>query len=238
MELTTEQRAFAEHPHEVFVDACPGSGKTRTILARLAYLATSLPPRRGIAVLSFTNKAIEEFKERSGPAGVAYLLQFPGFIGTFDAFVRHFLFTPSGAGESASKPHVVDSWDALGVEIRLRGNRAFAGPAVSLDLFDPESSQIDTTRINHGGLRKHVADHKTDYENVARMRRAALNGKGYFSAHDTRIVTLGRIRHREWGPALGRAIAGRFHEVIVDEAQDCNPADLEVLAWLRAMAFE
>ena len=33
--------------------------------------------------------------------------------------------------------------------------------------------------------------------------------------------------------ALGRALAARFLEVIVDEAQDCNPIDLQILRWFR-----
>ena len=36
------------------------------------------------------------------------------------------------------------------------------------------------------------------------------------------------------GAALGPALAGRFQELIVDEAQDCNPADLEIIDWFRA----
>ena len=32
---------------------------------------------------------------------------------------------------------------------------------------------------------------------------------------------------------IGAALAGRFTEVVVDEAQDCNPDDLEIISWLR-----
>ena len=235
--MTTEQKAFAVHPNEAFVEACPGAGKTRTILARLAHLAKSLPPRHGIAVLSFTNKAIEEFKSRSGSVGGPHVLQFPGFIGTFDAFVRHFLFIPTGIEGSATKPHVVDSWESLGIEIRLSGAKTFAGPGVSLDRFEPQTNNIDPSALTHRGLSNHVVRYKTDYENAARYRRTNLNRKGYFSAHDTRVITSQRIHDATLGPALGRAIAGRFEEIIVDEAQDCNPLDLDVLAWLRSQGI-
>src|SRR5690606_19544795 len=30
------------------------------------------------------------------------------------------------------------------------------------------------------------------------------------------------------------SLSGRFREIVVDEAQDCNPADLDVIEWLRA----
>lgn len=46
-DLTAEQEAFASHAGGTFVHACPGAGKTRTIIARLAKIAATLPPRRG-----------------------------------------------------------------------------------------------------------------------------------------------------------------------------------------------
>src|ERR1039458_1462000 len=233
MNLTAEQRRFAEHPTEAFVEACPGAGKTRTVLARLAQISGSLPPRRGVAVLSFTNKAIEEFKLRSADMGVGRLLHYPGFIGTFDSFVCHYLFMPTG-DEGSSGPHVVESWDSLGVEIRLQGRNAFPGPGVSLDRFHPETNAIDPNRITHAALRGHVTDHRSSYEGAARSYRQNLKRQGYFSTSDVRLLALQRIRREELGQALGRALAGRFQEIVVDEAQDCNPNDLEVLAWLRA----
>jgi DNA helicase-2/ATP-dependent DNA helicase PcrA len=90
VELTPEQERFANHDGEAFVQACPGAGKTRTILARLARIGPSLPPRRGVAVLSYTNSAVEEFAERISECGLSRFLRLPGFVGTFDAFVPTF----------------------------------------------------------------------------------------------------------------------------------------------------
>src|SRR5207244_547925 len=96
MELTEEQQRLADPATEVFSEACPGSGKTRAILARAAALISLLPPRFGIAVLSFTNSAVDEFLERAARADLAHRLRFPTFVGTFDAFVRTFLMLPVG----------------------------------------------------------------------------------------------------------------------------------------------
>ena len=233
MSLTPEQERFAEHPGEAFVEACPGAGKTRTILARLSCIAETLPPRRGVAVLSFTNKAIEEFEARSAALHLSPILKHPGFVGTFDSFVRQFLFMPASVAGLSDKPHVIESWDSLAVEVRLGRGKVFQGPGVSLDLFDPLTNAINPDRIGHAGLRAHVVEHRTSYENAARAYRANLTEKGYFSAGDARIVALQRMRKPQWGTALGKSLAGRFIEIIVDEAQDCNPHDLEILRWLR-----
>ena len=48
-----------------FVQACPGSGKTTTLVAKLAILADRIPnDGRGICVLSHTNVAREEIEKK------------------------------------------------------------------------------------------------------------------------------------------------------------------------------
>lgn len=233
IELTDEQRAFAQHPREAFVQACPGSGKTRAVVGRLAELARAMPSRRGIGVLSFTNSAVDEFSRRCAEAGLGSLLHHPGFIGTFDAFVRHFILLPSGIPASQVRPIIVDSWESMDIQIRLRGDAAFAGEGVSLDLFDSATNAIDPIRISHVAQQDHVRRHQARYEGAARMRREALWRTGYLSAADARVIALGRVRDPHVGSQLGRALAARFVEIIVDEAQDCDPGDLEIIRWLR-----
>lgn len=232
--LTAEQEAFAAHVGGAFVHACPGAGKTRTIIARLARIAATLPPRRGVAVLSFTNSAVDEFRERCQAAGLASLLKHPSFMGTLDAFVRHFVVLPSCAATSQTRPIILDSWDTLGIEIRLSGQFAFRGDSVSLDLFDPETNIIDPERIGHAGLQNHVRQHQVRYQQTAAHRRRGLLQAGYMSSGDARVQMLRLIRDPVNGGALGRAMAARFHEVMVDEGQDCNPLDLQILFWLSA----
>lgn len=230
--LTNEQLAFARHPSEAFIQACPGAGKTRSIVARLSKLAEELPPRKGVAVLSFTNSAVDEFKERCQSRGCESLLRFPSYVGTLDAFVRHFVVLPGGIAESSHSPIIVDSWDALGVEIRLRHN-AFRGEGVSLDRFDPVTGAIDPTTVGLIGLQRHVAANRDAYIAVAQARRNALYRKGYISAACARARADAAIRDIGRSAALGRALASRFHEVIIDEGQDCNPLDHSMVVWLR-----
>lgn len=232
--LTDQQRSLAQAQTEAFAEACPGAGKTRAVVARVLELQAQLGPRHGLAVLSFTNSAVEEFGQRCRRQGMAHLLRFPTFVGTFDAFVRNFLVLPFGVSGCAVRPTVIDSWQSLGVDVRLSGTAAFRGEGVSLDLFSAETGSIDPARINVRALRDHVTAHRAFYENAARNRRNGLHRAGYFSVDDLRVEAARRVRNLEAGGALGRALAGRFFELVVDEAQDCNPLDLEILAWLRA----
>src|SRR5260370_39395100 len=151
MALTDEQRVLANHVPGAFLEACPGAGKTLAIVARIARIAPALPVRRGLAMLSFTNSAIEEFIARCHALGLDRALCHPGFVGTFDAFLRQFFFSSGGIEGVALRPTVVDSWETLCVDVRLRGANAFRGDGAALDLFDAENDQIDPVSIRHAG---------------------------------------------------------------------------------------
>ncbi len=232
-ELTTQQRAFAGHEGDAFVRACPGGGKTRTIAARAQRISPPLPPRQGIAILSFTNSAIDEFLAKCRTLGLDGVVRHPNFVGTFDAFLRQSFIAPCGLNGVAVRPTVLDSWSTLSVDIRLRGQAAFAGPGVPLDRFDASTNTIDPSTIGHSGLRNHVQAHSAAYVQAARQRRLGLRNRGYVSAADVRVEVVSRLQDPNWSTSLGRAIAARFKELIVDEAQDCNPLDLQLLGWLR-----
>jgi len=233
VKLTPEQRAVAQNLQSVFVEACPGAGKTRAIIARVARIAPTLGSGHGIAVLSFTNSAIDEFAKRCRENALESVLRFPNFVSTFDGFLRHFLFAPGGVQGVNVKPVVVDSWDTLGIDIRLRGQLSFPGEAPSLDLFSASDDSIDATMIGMPALRDHVSSNQAAYQQAAAARRAGLRRRGYFSAADVRVEVVQRLRREDWSAAMGGALAARFAEVIVDEGQDCNPLDCSVIKWLR-----
>ncbi|MCS0337176.1 UvrD-helicase domain-containing protein [Vibrio diabolicus] len=78
------------------VEACPGSGKTTVLVAKLALLARYWKSKtQGICVLSMTNAAREEIQERLGETAEGQkLLSRPHFIGTIHSFFSEFLAKP------------------------------------------------------------------------------------------------------------------------------------------------
>ncbi|HHQ6721972.1 TPA: UvrD-helicase domain-containing protein [Serratia fonticola] len=89
MILTEEQQAYIKTPlnENVYLRACPGSGKTEVVAARITQAIrnwTQFPS--GIAVLTFSNSATDELKERL----VEYLgepVSHPHCVSTFDSFL-------------------------------------------------------------------------------------------------------------------------------------------------------
>jgi len=69
--LNDGQRDAALHLGNLVVLAGPGSGKTRTLVAKAAYLLeTQIPPRRGLAAITYTRHAAQETSRRLDLLGV------------------------------------------------------------------------------------------------------------------------------------------------------------------------
>ncbi|MFE0026782.1 UvrD-helicase domain-containing protein [Amycolatopsis sp. NPDC059021] len=70
-DLHVKQRTAVIHPGDVVVRAGPGSGKTRTLVARIAYLLqTQISAFRGVACITYTNAAADEIRRRVLHSGV------------------------------------------------------------------------------------------------------------------------------------------------------------------------
>lgn len=75
-----------------YVQACPGSGKTTALLAKLIILANKmpLPDGKGVCVLTHTNVAIDEIKAKLGPKADV-LFKYPNFFGTIQTFLHKYV---------------------------------------------------------------------------------------------------------------------------------------------------
>lgn len=92
------------------VKACPGSGKTTTLLAKLIILANRmpLPENQGICVLTHTNVAIDEIKSKLGHKA-DILFSYPNHFGTIQSFVDKFLAIPAYKGIYNNSPKRIDN---------------------------------------------------------------------------------------------------------------------------------
>ena len=97
IQLSAQQQAVVDcNEPRIVVKACPGSGKTFSVAARMAKLLqeNNLSRHQGIAAISFTNTACEviqkELKETFGCRNIDY----PSFIGTIDSFINTYIFLP------------------------------------------------------------------------------------------------------------------------------------------------
>lgn len=105
-----ERKAFIRNFNTIDLQAVPGSGKTTALLAKLVVLERQLPfaDGSGILVLSHTNAAIDEIKEKI-QKHCPKLFSYPNFIGTIQSFVDEFLAIPFYISKFKSKPNRIDN---------------------------------------------------------------------------------------------------------------------------------
>lgn len=104
-----ERRDFIRNLSTIDLQAVPGSGKTTALLAKLLILETKLPFENGsgILILSHTNAAIDEIKEKI-QQHCPKLFRYPNFIGTIQSFVNEFLAIPYYVLKIGKKPTRID----------------------------------------------------------------------------------------------------------------------------------
>lgn len=226
---TEEQRAVIDHEGSAFVDACPGAGKTRILVERARKLFGTLGQSQGIAFLSFTHAAVFELEARLSKEGLLPTPIFPSFIGTFDSFVWHFLVAPFGLRGTTVRPRLIA--DTAGLPVQPFDK---AQP-LPLSCFCPNTGAIIPTDAKKKGF---DVSQKQDslvraYETTASRIRGRLLEQGHLGFDEARSIALERISDARIARRLALALKARFREVIVDEAQDCNPDDLKIIEWLR-----
>lgn len=223
---TPEQDAIIRHGGDAFIRACPGAGKTRTMVERARRLLEDDGDRRGVAFLSFTNAAVEELEARLQSLGVLRTPAFPSFIGTFDRFLWHFFIAPFGLRGSKVVPRIVP--DKGKWEVKAPGKDF----ALRLEHFDRETGTMLRAEAMRAGFAANW--NPKAWEAAARWIRTRSVEDGRLDFDDIRSCVYDWLADRPFADRLGAALAGRFREIVVDEAQDCNPADLEIVGWLRS----
>ena len=92
--LTDDQRAAVDYAGNLTLNACPGSGKTRVIIAKLLTLAeTVIETPRSISCITYTNTAVEEIEQRIRQFGSDQILT-KTEISTIHSFCLRYILRP------------------------------------------------------------------------------------------------------------------------------------------------
>lgn len=220
---TEEQARVIAFDGSAFVTACPGAGKTRVLIERARHLLTGTSRKRGIAFLSFTEVAVSELDVRLRREGLMPSPAMPHFIGTFDSFLWRVLVAPFGIPGSQVRPRLIPDLEHREVWPFPRAR------AIPLKCFD---------RVTGEAIPSALAELKIDaasraHITAAKTMRARFKARGELDYEDARLVALERLNLLKKDSPLTRALVARFGEIIVDEAQDCNPDDLRIIQWFR-----
>lgn len=105
-----ERNAFIKNLETIDLQAVPGSGKTTALLAKLLILERYMPLENnsGILVISHTNAAVDEIRDRIGKY-CPKLFSYPNFVGTIQSFVDSFLAIPYYVNRFKTRPFRIDN---------------------------------------------------------------------------------------------------------------------------------
>lgn len=220
---TAQQLLVIEHEGSAFIAACPGAGKTRVLVERARRLLSGPSSGQGVAFLSFTIAAVSELENRLRREDLIRTSAFPHFIGTFDAFLWQFLIAPFGVPDCAERPRLIPDKDDRLIKPFDKAQE------LPLACFDRATGIAIPAMLTRQGFKGRATAHET----VARNVRERFLSRGELDFADVREIALARLRNSASSTILSTALSARFRELIVDEAQDCNPIDLEIIAWFR-----
>ena len=223
--LTCEQREAATWPDDVVILAGPGSGKTRTIVARVAYLLqTRQDYFRGVACITYTNAAAREVRtrlERLGEQPSRRLASSTAHSFCLQQILRPF----SGVAGRAPliRGAVLDDSDAL--EVWKSVFRA-------LGIADkPEFQTATLTRIRRALTSGESTDEfDSRYVDAAQHFEKLLESRGIvdFEAMASQALTILRTT-----PRARESLVARFPHVVIDEYQDLGSVLHEIVLELR-----
>lgn len=225
-ELNDEQfEAVAAEPGPLLILAGAGSGKTRTLTYRVAYLLFKGVPPRDILLLTFTNKAAKEMLERvevlTGIEGKRF------WGGTFHSIGHRLLrmhgetvglrngFTILDAGESESVlKSAVESIDSAFFK-----NKTHPKPSVLSNII---SMARNTCLSMSEAVVTYFPIHQDFIEQIVSFAEAYEKAKREQNVVDYDDLLVLWLKLMDEQPEIAQIYQARFRHTLVDEYQDTN----------------
>ena len=245
-DLTPQRQAYLDARGHTILTACPGSGKTTSIVKKLRvvsqYCAERYGKHTGFACLSFTNKACAELKQKYREMHDEKLT-FPNEVLTIDSFIMQYVVLPFWylCDACKKKPIVVNEEDILdhiyynNVQIAGKWQRY---PVIELRqyskiMYSKKPSLVSIDKAAFKWNHKVVTDaNEKSYCRAAILYRLS---KGYVTSSDALWMACYILKHHQ---EVSRALISRFPYIIVDEAQDNSELHFEFFNLLKSAGLQ
>jgi DNA helicase II / ATP-dependent DNA helicase PcrA len=215
-------------PQHALILAGAGSGKTRVLTTRIAWLiSTGQVGPHGILAVTFTNKAAKEMQARlltMLPINIRGM-----WIGTFHGLCNRLLRAHYREAGLTALFQILDSSDQLAAIKRLLKNLN-----VDDEKFPPRELAHFINAHKEQGIRAAQAEAYDDYTS----RRVALYAEYEAQCQREGVVDFAELLLRSYellrrNEPLCRHYQERFRHILVDEFQDTNHLQY---AWLKLLA--
>ena len=222
-DLNTEQQRAATHESgPLLILAGAGTGKTRTIVARITWLVSQGVPPSAILAVTFTNKAAREMKER-----IAGMLDSEKAseitASTFHALCVRILRTDADKLGYKNNFSIFDQGDQLGL-IKKVINRVTS----SDEKVDPGLAQNMISKGKNNGWN---ANEETPIGAVFLRYNRELRA---LNAMDFDDLLVQAVKLLDEHPGVREKWRSRFRHMLVDEFQDTNNLQLRLVSLLAS----
>ena len=234
--LDADQLAAVEHDGgPLLIVAGAGTGKTRTLVARLARLiSTGTPPER-LLLVTFSRRAADEMIRRLAPL-VGPEVARRVHAGTFHSVAHRLLRQHGEALGLGSGFSVMDQGDAADLMHLVRQEvgegkaRRFPRKDTLLSVY---SRVVNAQEPLRPVLRRHfpwVQEHEAAIGHVFSLYTERKRAQGVLDFDDMLLYW----RAAATDPNVGPVLAAAYDHILVDEYQDTNVLQADIVAALRA----
>jgi DNA helicase-2/ATP-dependent DNA helicase PcrA len=218
-DLNRAQEAAIDEPGSVFLVACPGSGKTRTLTYKIARLLSELKSdKKRVIAITYTHRAADEIHERIEQLGIdtAQL-----WIGTIHSFCLEWILKPYGIYHPALKHgfRVINAHDTE----RIVEELCVQAYGTKLTTFDcVYYFQPDRYVLTCNDTRKHTA-----IDGVLQQYWQILDENRQL---DFELILFYAFQLIQSVPSISVLLGSIFSAVLVDEFQDTREIQYAILA--------
>lgn len=227
-----ERKAYLATRGKTVVTACPGSGKTTSIVFKLRTICNEVEKcncRAGVLCLSFTNKAVDEIKNAYEKIH-GEVIKYPHEVSTIDSFLTQYIVMPYWYLDTdcKSRPTIVNDQELLHKYLwrkyTINGKEkdvCCIGKYGSIpSIYKPEEiSYVDGKYYCGTSLLK---DNLQYAQSVVEYRK----NHGILTSSDALNVALSILNNNT---QIADIICRRFPYIIVDEAQDTSANQYRLL---------
>lgn len=217
------------------LQACPGSGKTTALLAKLYILSEKMPfeKNQGVCVLTHTNVAIDIIKNKLGEKANR-MFSHPNFFGTIQSFVDRYLAIPAYIKCFGYRPNYIDT-------------EFFFNKILKYENTFKNNNWLINNKGNYKSVIDFVADINVEFPSIGEkeinlcfgIKNKKSDTYKLIEEKFKEIFNQGNIRFKDAFslaklqldaiPELNDVFSSRFKYVFIDEAQDTSVIQKQII---------
>jgi DNA helicase-2/ATP-dependent DNA helicase PcrA len=208
--LNEQQQKAVQQDSNTVVLAGPGSGKTDTLVIKVAHLlSTTLQPPRGLACITYNNDTVREFKSRLAEFGIYGNRRL--FLGTVHSFCLNCVLRPYAR-------LVIPEFEQ-GVQVAVPSHaQAILNEMLKREYPGIKQKVDDFTKLRRRlACREDMSDFPPQFIEIFEAYQVELSREAVVDFEEMVALALTLIEEHPW---IRNALSARFPWLVVDEYQD------------------